>query len=107
MGTKLLLLSFLALCIAGAVQKPLEQMALADSSTLSVEVDRVNVVFSVTNGRGRLITNLQQGDFKVFEDGRPQPITNFSSETDLPLSLGLLIDTSGSIRDKIGFEREA
>ena len=75
--------------------------------TISVDVDLVNVLFTVADRRGKLITTQQKEHFRVFEDNRLQTITNFSSETDLPLTVALLIDTSGSIRDKLRFEQEA
>jgi len=72
-----------------------------------VDVDLVNISFSVLTKKGALVTDLQQSDFKVFENSTLQNITNFSRETNLPLTIGLLIDTSNSIRDKIKFEQEA
>jgi VWFA-related protein len=74
---------------------------------LGVEVRLVNVVFSVLNRRNKFITDMEQSNFKVFEDGRQQEITFFSRETDLPLRIGILLDTSNSIRDRLKFEQEA
>ncbi len=79
----------------------------ADQETISVEVNLVNILFTVADRKGKFVTNLKKDDFKVFEDERPQMITNFSSETNLPLTIALLVDTSGSIRDKLRFEEEA
>src|SRR3954471_23308850 len=78
-----------------------------EDQTLSVNVDLVDLLVSVADKKGKFITNLKKEDFKVFEDERVQSITNFSSETDLPLTIALLVDTSGSIRDKLRFEQEA
>jgi Ca-activated chloride channel family protein len=75
--------------------------------TLTVDVDLVNVLFTVTDRRGNLFTGLTEEDFTVYEDGVPQTITNFDRETNLPLTIALVIDTSGSIRDKLRFEQEA
>jgi Ca-activated chloride channel homolog len=75
--------------------------------TLSVNVDLVNILFNVTDKTGRLIPDLKKENFRIFEDGLPQTITNFSSETDLPLTIALLIDTSASVRDQLRFEQEA
>jgi VWFA-related protein len=75
--------------------------------TISVNVDLVDVRFTVADRKGKLITRLKQEDFKIFEDNRQQVITNFASETDLPLTVALLVDTSGSIREKLRFEQEA
>ena len=79
----------------------------ADNQTISVNVDLVNVLFTVADKKGKFITNLVKDDFKIFEDNKPQVITNFSNESDLPLTISLLVDTSGSIRDKLRFEQEA
>src|ERR1043166_237406 len=89
-------------------QKAVETPARAgDDQTLSVNVDLVNILFTVADRKGKFVTNLKKDDFRVFEDERPQTITNFSSETDLPLPIALLVDTSGSIRDKLQFEQRA
>ncbi len=74
---------------------------------IKVRVDLVNVLMTVTNKRNRLETNLAQGDFRVLEDDKPQTIRYFSRETNLPLRIGVLIDTSSSIRDRLRFEQEA
>jgi VWFA-related protein len=71
-----------------------------EEQTIRVNVDLVNVYLTVCNHRGRLITGLGRESFAVIEDGRPQIITNFSRETDVPLTIVLLIDTSGSVHDK-------
>src|SRR5262245_20363610 len=78
-----------------------------DEQTISVEVNLVNILFTVADRKGKFVTNLKKDDFKVFEDDRVQAITNFSSENNLPLTIALLVDTSGSIRDKLRFEEEA
>jgi Ca-activated chloride channel family protein len=83
------------------------QAKAADDQTLSVNVDLVNILFTVADRKGKFVTNLKKDDFRVFEDEKPQNITNFSSETDLPLTIALLVDTSGSIRDKLQFEQRA
>jgi len=78
-----------------------------DITTLKFPVDLVSVVFSVLNRRQKFVTDLAQEDFQVAEDNIGQKITNFSRETDLPLRIGLLMDTSNSIRDRLKFEQEA
>jgi VWFA-related protein len=77
------------------------------AKNLVVNVELVNVLFTVTDRRGKLVTDLSQKELKLFEDNRIQSITNFSRETDLPLTIALLIDTSTSIRDRFKFEQEA
>jgi len=81
--------------------------AQAEDPVIAVNVDLVNVYFNVCDRKGRLITHLGPETFQVFEDGIPQTVTHFSRETDLPLTIALLIDTSGSVRDKMRIEREA
>jgi Ca-activated chloride channel homolog len=78
-----------------------------DEDTLSVNVELVNVLFTVTDKAGKFIRDLKQDSFKVYEDGKRQQITNFSTESNLPLTIALLIDTSGSVRDRLRFEQEA
>jgi VWFA-related protein len=77
------------------------------AKSLVINVDLVNVLFTVTDRRGKLVTDLSQKELKLLEDNRLQSITNFSRETDLPLTIALLIDTSTSIRDRFKFEQEA
>ena len=63
---------------------------------IRVDVSLVNVGFSVRDDRGNLVTNLTQDDFEITEDGVPQKISFFARSTDVPLTLGLLMDMSGS-----------
>src|SRR5271157_557337 len=74
---------------------------------IKVRVDLVNVLMTVTNKRNRLETDLAKDDFRVFEDEKPQTIRYFSRETDLPLRIGVLVDTSTSISDRLRFEQDA
>jgi len=76
-------------------------------STISVDAKLINVLATVRDRRGKIISDLGKDDFTLDEDGRPQTIGYFSRETDLPLSLGLLVDTSGSTRPVLGEERSA
>jgi VWFA-related protein len=74
---------------------------------IAVEVKVVNVLATVRDKKNQIVSNLNKEDFTIEEDGRPQTITYFSRETDLPLSLGLLVDTSMSQRRVLGEERTA
>jgi hypothetical protein len=77
-------------------------------TTIVKLVDEVNVVFTVTDKRGKFINDLKKDDFRVLDDGKPPlAIRSFRSETNLPLRVGLLIDASNSIRDRFKFEQEA
>jgi Ca-activated chloride channel family protein len=78
-----------------------------DTARIRVRVDLVNVLFTVTDRKNRLALNLTKDDFHIFEDNKPQSIRFFSRESDLPLRIGILIDTSNSIRDRLRFEQEA
>src|SRR5215472_15592647 len=75
--------------------------------TFKREVNLVDVLFTVLNRRNKLVPDLAQGDFKVFDEGKPQEIRYFSKQSDLPLRIGMLLDTSNSIRDRIKFEQDA
>ena len=61
----------------------------------------------VRDKKGALVGNLDKDDFTIFEDGKQQTIKYFTKETDLPLTLGLLVDVSGSQRNLIGVEKDA
>src|SRR6266705_232695 len=61
----------------------------------------------VSDKKGRFITDLSKDDFSVTENKKPQVIQEFTAETDLPLRIAILIDTSNSIRDRFKFEQEA
>lgn len=76
-------------------------------ATFSSGVKVVNVLATVRNGHGQIVQNLTKDDFTLTEEGRPQAIRYFSRETDLPLTLGLLVDISGSQRRIIPAESRA
>lgn len=79
----------------------------AQAPDIRITVTRVPLLVSVTDNKGKLITNLKKEDFRIYEDNKLQTITDFSSLTDLPLSIALLVDSSGSVIDKLKFEKEA
>ena len=70
-----------------------------DMFVLHKEVDEVSLHATIMDEKDALITNLDRSAFAVFEDGRPQPITSFRHE-DIPVSMGILVDNSGSMREK-------
>src|SRR5437016_3020081 len=76
-------------------------------ASIKVDVDVVNILTSVRDKKGALIPSLKQEDFTIFEDGKSQPIKYFTKETDLPLTIGMLVDVSGSQRNLIDIERSA
>ena len=67
----------------------------------------MHLVVTVTDHQHNFITDLQKSDFTVLEDGVPQQIRFFGAETNLPLRIGLLLDTSNSIRPRLQFEKDA
>jgi len=79
----------------------------SEGAPIRAEVTRVNMLFTVTDKKGRFVTDLTRNDFEIFENKKPQQIMEFTSETDLPLRLAILIDTSNSIRDRFRFQQEA
>jgi len=76
-------------------------------TTMSVKVKVVNVLATVRDKHGNIVNSLTKDDFTLTEDGRPQSLKYFSRETDLPLTLGLLVDTSMSQRRVLSEERDA
>src|ERR1044071_5076146 len=78
-----------------------------DLTRIQVDVTRVNMLFTVTDKRGRFVTSLTKDDFEVLDRKKPQVIQEFMAEADLPLRLAVLVDTSNSIRDRFRFEQEA
>jgi Ca-activated chloride channel family protein len=89
-----------------SAQAPAEKGSSANAP-ITAQVTRVNMLFSVTDKKGRFVTDLNRSDFRVFENKKPQKILEFTSETDLPLRLAILVDTSSSIRDRFQFQQEA
>lgn len=78
-----------------------------DAPVFSTDVKVINVLATVRNRTGALVGNLDRDDFSLSEDGRPQTIRYFARESDLPLTLGLMVDTSGSQRRVLDAERGA
>ena len=76
------------------------------STTLKTSVDVVQLFFNVKEKKGGLIPNLPKDNFQVFEDGKPQTIKYFSAESNLPLTLGILIDTSASQERVLDMEQQ-
>jgi VWFA-related protein len=74
--------------------------------TLKVNVNVVQLFFNVKDKKGALIPSLTKDDFQVLEDGKPQTIKYFKAESDLPLTLGILIDSSGSQQRVLEMEKE-
>jgi len=78
-----------------------------EESTIRVEVSRVPLLFAVTDKRNRFITDLEKDDFEVFDNDVRQEVREFVRESDLPLRIGILMDTSNSVRGRFRFEQES
>lgn len=81
---------------------------LSTAPTISTFAREVNLVFTVTDSKGHFITGLKQQNFGLLDDGRPPDrVISFTQQTDLPLRVGVLLDTSNSIRQRFQFEQDA
>ena len=76
------------------------------AGTVKVNVNVVGIFFNVKDKHGALIPNLTKEDFQVLEDSTPQTIKYFAAESNLPLTLGILIDSSGSQRNVLDMEKQ-
>ena len=103
--TRRSLLQTSAFALAAPVLWP--QETIRDDAKFSSDVKVVNVLASVRTKSGDIVANLTKDDFQLAEDNRPQTIKYFSHETNLPLILGLLVDTSGSQRNVLEEEETA
>ncbi len=84
-----------------------QQPAGDEGPLIKVDVNVVNVLCTVRNKANGLVGNLEKSDFTIFEDGKQQTITNFTRDTDLPLTMALLVDVSESQERLIDVERRA
>jgi VWFA-related protein len=100
----------LVLAVSVAAQKPDSPPAPAEddqsAATFKTNVEVVQLFFNVKDKHGALIPNLTKDSFDILEDGKPQTVKYFKAETDLPLTLGILIDASGSQKRVLGIEQE-
>jgi VWFA-related protein len=78
-----------------------------DDEVIKIDTEVVNVLFTAQDRNRRLLTSLKKDDIAILEDGRPQEITEFSRQVDLPLSLAILIDTSASQERTLPEEKAA
>src|SRR5437016_14068711 len=99
--------SFLAMAPPAQQAQSKKPAEPEDIPSIKVDVDVVNVLCSVRSKAGGLVSNLGKDDFTLLEDGKPQTIKYFTRETDIPLTIGLLIDISGSQARLIEDERRA
>jgi len=83
-----------------------QQQVPQSQKPVTVQTTLVNVFVTVRDKRHEIVSDLTQNDFKVFEDGQEQKVAFFSKDVNLPITLGLLIDTSGSMERVIGAEQD-
>jgi VWFA-related protein len=102
-----LLLCFLLLASPLPSQNQAQPPATGPVTTIPVDVKVVTLPVTVRDKKGKIVRDLTKDDFELEEDGKPQSIRYFSQETNLPLTVGLLVDTSMSERDNIDRERSA
>jgi len=96
-----------ALALAASFTVPAVPQEPSQGPTLRSTVNLVNLFATVRDKNKRIVGDMKQEDFKVFEDNQEQKIAFFSKEVTLPITLGLLIDTSGSEQNRLGAEQEA
>jgi VWFA-related protein len=110
--SKVLLALVLLAAAAGAQQgqapssTPPQKSTDEPVETLKVRINVVQLFFNVKDKHGSLIPNLTKDDFEIHEDGTPQTVKYFAAESNLPLTLGILIDSSGSQRNVLEMEKE-
>lgn len=92
---------------AGAQQSDSNGQAPLSSQTLQVQTSLVNVFATVRDKHNAIISDLTKDDFKIYEDGQEQKVAYFAKEVDMPITLGMLIDTSGSMENLIDAEHDA
>jgi VWFA-related protein len=93
---------------APAAQQPADQAPEMAAHTLRLGVNEVNLIFTVTDKHGHYIPNLQQSDFALLDDQKaPASVKSFRQQINLPLRVGVIIDSSTSIRQRFQFEQQA
>lgn len=97
----------MSLLVAARPLQAQQPATTAPASTITVNVPLVNLPVIVRDKNGVLVQNLTKADFALSVDGHPQAIRYFDKDNDLPLTLGLLVDTSGSVRSVLPEERDA
>ncbi|HET7151586.1 MAG TPA: VWA domain-containing protein [Candidatus Acidoferrum sp.] len=91
---------------AAMAQQPAQEPA-QQAPTIKAEVSLVNIFATVRDKQKHIVPNLKQEDFRIFENDQEQKIAFFSAEKTLPITLGLLIDTSGSEQNRLPAEQDA
>jgi VWFA-related protein len=91
-----------------ATQQPGAQTPPSGGADIVVRVNEVNLIFTVTDKRGKFITGLKRENFGLLDDGHPPlAVLRFTQQTNLPLRVGIMLDTSSSIRQRFQFEQDS
>ena len=90
-----------------ALPQPQPQQPAGQTPTIKAEVNLVNLFATVRDKNKRIVTDLKEDEFKIYEDGHEEKISFFSKEMSLPITLGLLLDTSGSEQYMLGAIQDA
>lgn len=107
-ATALILCAFSLPALSQMVAQDAAAIAAGALPTFRKQVEEVNVIFTVTNKHGHFVHNLNPNDLAVLDnDQPPEKITYFQSQTDLPLRVALVIDSSDSVTNRFGFERKS
>jgi VWFA-related protein len=89
-------------------QPPGAQTPPSGGADIVVRVNEVNLIFTVTDKKGKFITGLKRENFGLLDDGRPPlAVLRFTQQTNLPLRVGIMLDTSSSIRQRFQFEQDS
>jgi VWFA-related protein len=89
-------------------QQPGAQAPPSGGADIVVRVNEVNLIFTVTDKKGKFVTGLQRENFGLLDDGRPPiAVLRFQQQTNLPLRVGIMLDTSSSIRQRFQFEQDS
>jgi Ca-activated chloride channel family protein len=88
-------------------QAPQGPTTAPPQTVIPIRVNLVDVLFTVLNRENKLVPDLEKDNFRIFDDNVRQDIRYFSKQSDLPLRIGMLLDTSNSIRSRLKFEQEA
>lgn len=103
-----LLANAVAASTAGVVESVASTSVDNEGYTIKKRVDEVHLLFTATDKHGHFVRTLEQNDLTILDDHKsPQAVVNFRHETDLPLEVGLLVDVSGSVRSRFGFEQQS
>lgn len=88
-------------------QPPAAEPPINSKESIRQNVNLVDVLFTVLNKQNKIVADLNRDNFRVFDDDAQQDVRFFNRQTDMPLRVGFLLDTSNSIRDRLKFEQEA